>query len=55
MQELRRVLSLKKLMLIVLVAVCNIIFFLYANKPVTDDNILEKETIQHETYLNEYS
>ena len=42
-------------MLIVLVAVCNIIFFLYANKPVTDDNILEKETIQHETYLNEYS
>ena len=43
MQELKRVINYKKLILIAAIALVNIIFFLYANKPVTDEGILSSE------------
>lgn len=43
MQELKRVINYKKLILIAIIALVNIIFFLYANKPVTDEGILTSE------------
>ena len=55
MQELKRVINYKKLILIAAIALVNIIFFLYANKPVTDEGILSSEKKTHTRYLEEYS
>ena len=55
MQELKRVINYKKLILIAIIALVNIIFFLYANKPVTDEGILTSEKNAHASYLEEYS
>lgn len=55
MQELKRVINYKKLILIAAIALVNIIFFLYANKPVTDEGILSSEKNTHTRYLEEYS
>lgn len=55
MQELKRVINYKKLILIAVIVLVNIIFFLYANKPVTDEGILDSEKNTHTRYLEEYS
>ena len=55
MQELKRVINYKKLILIAAIALVNIIFFLYANRPVTDEGILDSEKNIHARYLEEYS
>ena len=54
MQELKRVINYKKLILLTFVAVANIIFFIYGNKPVKDEAILNKERASHASYIEEY-
>lgn len=54
MQELKRVINYKKLILLAFVAVANIIFFIYGNKPVKDEAILNKERASHASYIEEY-
>ncbi len=54
MQELRRIINYKRIILLLLAATVNIVFFLYGNKPVKDADILYRENAAHTAYIEEY-
>ncbi len=51
MQELRRIINYKRIILLLLAATVNIVFFLYGNKPVKDADILYRENAAHTAYI----
>ena len=54
MQELKRIINYKRIILLLIVVTSNIVFFLYGNKPVRDEDILNKENVAHEAYIENY-
>lgn len=54
MQELKRIINYKRIILLLIVVTANIVFFLYGNKPVRDEDILNKENVAHEAYIENY-
>lgn len=54
MQELRRIINYKRIILLLLAATVNIVFFLYGNKPVKDADILYRENAAHTAYIEGY-
>ena len=54
MQELRRIINYKRIILLLLAATVNIVFFLYGNRPVKDADILYRENAAHTAYIEGY-
>ena len=54
MQELKRIINYKRIILLLIAATVNVVFFLYDNKPVMDEDIINKENVAHETYIKNY-
>lgn len=54
MQELKRIINYKWIILLLIAATVNVVFFLYDNKPVMDEDIINKENVAHETYIKNY-
>lgn len=54
MMELRRIINYKRIILLLLAATVNIVFFLYGNKPVKDADILYRENAAHTAYIEGY-
>ena len=54
MQELKRIINYKRIILLLIAVTVNVVFFLYDNKPVMDEDIINKENVAHETYIKNY-
>lgn len=54
MQELKSIINYKRIILLLIAATVNVVFFLYDNKPVMDEDIINKENVAHETYIKNY-
>ena len=54
MQELKRIINYKRIILLLLAATVNIVFFLYGNRPVKDADILYRENVAHTAYIEGY-
>ena len=48
MQELKRIINYKRIILLLIAATVNVVFFLYDNKPVMDEDIINKENRSEE-------
>lgn len=54
MQELKRIINYKRIILLLIAVTVNVVFFLYDDKPVMDEDIINKENVAHETYIKNY-
>ena len=45
MQELKRIINYKRIILLLIAVTVNVVFFLYDNKPVMDEDIINKENV----------
>ena len=45
MQELKRIINYKRIILLLIAATVNVVFFLYDNKPVMDEDIITKKML----------